>query len=599
MAGLFGNFDMSTGDPLGDLGLIGGLLTARQGQNAIGPLMMQAAAMKMNQQKMERENRANDLQQLSGTYSLLKQQEFMRWAQAAKAGQPYVPNPALGQIEQRMTQLLSAQNLSGGHKATGAGVDMGGMPAPQQPPSPVFNAGQQPAMGAQQPPQGMPAQSQQQAPQNMGGIGGPAGGVPMEAWLNALDPASQKYLEQLAKDKAPQNVRPGGTVAQMGPNGKFEAVFYAPQIGPGMQPTRGENGQVASVDLIPGYLQGQAAVNAAVSGGKAAGALPFEKPSVVNTPGAPTLMTPEQQIRAATGRSPLDTQVSPQVQSARNAEQMKILQAELQNASPQDAAQIKTQLAALQRAQGGGQPFSYSSGGAPGLTLQDNTAQAAQTELGQGIGKEASTVFTNGAASVQGKRLLAGMTDMAKSFDPSKTQPMRSQLAQWGVGMGLDENSVNKILNTNTGDIQGITSAAIQMAGKLTRQTDAQPSQLQFLKTLESMPMAERTPQGFARITDYLNSMHDYNIDKMVALQQYLGQNKGDPSGFEADWAVKSRDLPFVWNNPPAGAQGKPPQNLQRNQTAIYRAQQAVKAGKDPAAVRQRLIEQGFDPSGL
>jgi hypothetical protein len=43
----------------------------------------------------------------------------------------------------------------------------------------------------------------------------------------------------------------------------------------------------------------------------------------------------------------------------------------------------------------------------------------------------------------------------------------------------------------------------------------------------------------------------------------------------------------------------KAPKGLQKNQTAIYKAKEAIKAGKDPAAVRQRLIEQGFDPAGL
>jgi len=47
------------------------------------------------------------------------------------------------------------------------------------------------------------------------------------------------------------------------------------------------------------------------------------------------------------------------------------------------------------------------------------------------------------------------------------------------------------------------------------------------------------------------------------------------------------------------GIPAAPPQKLTTNATAVWKAQQAIKAGADPAAVRQRLISTGVDPGGL
>jgi hypothetical protein len=239
---------LSTGDNLGDLGLIGGLLSARMGQGGPAPLIFQAAAMRQQMQKQERENRANDLQQLSGTYNLLKQQEFGRMIQAQQSGPPYAPNPQLAQLEARMTELLGKSNLSSGQPVMPPQQAQQRPQAPQQqlPQGPM----QAPQQGPQMPPQGPPQGPPQQSPGL--NIGGPAAGIPAQVWL-AQDPTGKTYLEQLAKDRAPQNVRPGGTLATMGPDGKFSSAFYAPQLAPGVVPQRGPDGNASGASELPGF----------------------------------------------------------------------------------------------------------------------------------------------------------------------------------------------------------------------------------------------------------------------------------------------------------------------------------------------------------
>lgn len=72
-----------------------------------------------------------------------------------------------------------------------------------------------------------------------------------------------------------------------------------PSVGPGVQLNLGQNGPVASP--VPGAAEAMGAQAAATAAGTQAGKAPYEL-GTVNTEGAPTLMTHQQQIEAATGR---------------------------------------------------------------------------------------------------------------------------------------------------------------------------------------------------------------------------------------------------------------------------------------------------------
>lgn len=536
---------------IGTLGLIGSLLTARKGAD-LGQPFMQYALLKQKADADERANRANDLQQLKGLRDLLQQNEALRMLQAKRTGQEFVPNPAIGQLDTRMMDLSSPGNMRG---IGGVNPPAPSTFAPAAPSVPASVASQyslavKPELKPDAP---MPQpQKTPTTPLDVEGFGNPAGGVPAEIWLSQPN-GMATYLKQLAEDNKAMSTRYGIYTPKRDAQGNISSYGLAGgALPPNALPVQmGPNGP--KVEAYPGQPETAAQMAGASAAGTAFGRLPYETPTAVNTKGAPTLMTPSQQITAATGQpppNPFVATVPPQVQAQRNSQQLQILQAELaKETDPTNRAMIMKEISALSGAQSRNQPFTSQQ--PPGLTLQDQSSTAAQKEFGQGVGKQATDTLVQGAQSVQAKRALAGMSDMARSYTPGVFQPLKSKLVQYAAGIGLPEDAMNKILSTNAGDIQGLTSAAIAMAGRLTRQTDAQPSQLQFLKTLESMPSAERSGQGFAKIMDYLNSLHDYNIEKMIAQQQWLSdpKNAGDPSGFEAAWAAKSKDLPFVWNS--------------------------------------------------
>ncbi len=565
MSGLMGFFD----DPMSQLGI--GLLGA-QGPN-LGNNLAQAIqymqTQRMATDKLNRENRQNELQQLLGMHKLMNEDELPRMLEAAANKQPYTPSPGLAALTQRLYSLSGVGQLP-------LGPGQSPQPAPQQPastsPPPEIASQYSMAVKPELRPEGpmpqvsglMPSAQVSQKPSLPD-----AGGQPWQVW-RAVDPTMKTYMAALAKDNEAKALREGDLV-KMDANGNYRSVYQQPKMVPGVVPQRDASGQVTSASAIPGFSDAASQIAGQEAGAREYGKMPYEKPETVQTKGAPTLMTRSQQIEAATGRpppSPFITPqnlppissretVSPQEQTQRNLKQLQILRSELAGETdPTNRAAIQTEITALSRAVASGQPFTSQK---PGLELQDQGAAAAQRELGQKVGGQAAEVFQNGAASVQGKRSLALMSDMAKSYEPGLFQPLKSKFAQYISQLpGVTEDDANKILKTNAGDIQGLTSAAIAMAGKLTRQTDAQPSQLQFLKTLESMPSAERSPQGFQKIMGYLNSMHDYNIDKMVAMQNWLNdpKNQGDPSGFEAAWAQQAKSGPYIWNQQPTATAG-------------------------------------------
>jgi hypothetical protein len=119
----------------------------------IGESGMTGLQTLVNAKQQERTNRQSDLQQLQGAYTLLKSQEFGRMLQAQQSGQPYTPNPLLGQVENRLSQLVTGPNLS---KLIGnAPASPSVPPAPQAVPgvaspsaSPMANPDYQPVPGA-------------------------------------------------------------------------------------------------------------------------------------------------------------------------------------------------------------------------------------------------------------------------------------------------------------------------------------------------------------------------------------------------------------------------------------------------------------------
>lgn len=194
----------------------------------------------------------------------------------------------------------------------------------------------------------------------------------------------------------------------------------------------------------------------------------------------------------------------------------------------------------------GGAPRGGVGGGGRGLGVSPGSAaQAEAKETGKELGQYTSKVQGDAANAAVSNRYLDTMEMAARDFTPGKLAPMQSSLIQWAQSMNLPLSEDDK---KAAGSMQALASMAIKMAGQATRQADAQPSQLQYFKILESMPTEARTADGFNKIVAYLRDANNYSIAKQQNLQQWRQSHGGSAEGFEAAWPTMAQKLPFVWN---------------------------------------------------
>lgn len=287
-------------------------------------------------------------------------------------------------------------------------------------------------------------------------MGGPAGGVPLAAWMQG-DPQAgyMKYLEQFAKDRLPINVRPGGTVYTPGQGPQFTA----PQSG--MQTNWGPQGPQAAV--VPGAQEAAARGAGMTATATEAARAPFQL-STVNTQGAPTLMTHQQAIEQATGRP------MPQPGTI-------------------TAAGVNVPLAA------------------GGLRLQDQSQSAANTEAGKQFIEEMRQNYAKLrdvpatlANMERGKQLAAG------------------QAAQFMGPLGESRLALTKFFRANVPGMENLKTEGVKSAEELQstlfnqvmdnlKKMDASPSQYQQQVMQEAFGTLRTDPASVPRIMDVFSDI--------------------------------------------------------------------------------------------
>lgn len=110
--------------------------------------------------------------------------------------------------------------------------------------------------------------------------------------------------------------------------------------------------------------------------------------------------------------------------------------------------------------------------------------------------------------------------------------------------------------------------------------TNISNADLKFVN--ETVPQLETNPQARMNLLNYMERRLGSSVERFQSADSYARQ-RGGLGGFNYNPRQESGES----------------NNLRRNETALYKARQAIKAGKDRGAVIQRMIEQGFSPEGL
>lgn len=100
-----------------------------------------------------------------------------------------------------------------------------------------------------------------------------------------------------------------------------------------------------------------------------------------------------------------------------------------------------------------------------------------------------------------------------------------------------------------------------------------------------TVPQLETNPQARMNLLNYMEQRLGSSVQRFQDADAYARSHSG-LGGF--NYQPRQQQAPSRASGP-----------LQRNTTALYKAQQAIKSGKNREAVIQRLVDEGYDPSGL
>lgn len=372
----FGGNMMNDPDVMSKLGLITSLLSTKKGENAGAPIMNYTLMQQKNKAD-ERANRTNELQQVAGTYKVLKDLDNQAMLQASMEGRQHTPNPQLAAIEARLGELTGQSPMT---RATPQPPQF----PPQPPGIPASIASQsslavrpelrQP-MPPQSGPQGLPQlpQQGQQSQQNLGQLADMAG-VPKPVAMGLISAGKPEELMKLIAEGF--KVRgSGGNFMKLNPQtGQMD--FVGGQVSPSSFPVTAVPGGGLKVQPVQGLndaiaAQAKAKVSAEKSTESQYEIVPLKMPDgrTLNVTKAQLLQMTGGQPQASSESAP-ERQVAPDVQGGRDQSRMKILLAERDFLSQQGktdpALEKEIQL------QQGGKGFGYTSGQS---TAQESAAQ--------------------------------------------------------------------------------------------------------------------------------------------------------------------------------------------------------------------------------
>ncbi len=263
---------------------------------------------------------------------------------------------------------------------------------------------------------------------------------------------------------------------------------------------------------------------------------------------------------------------------------------------PADAQRLAIERARLQydTGMGGSGGGAGGGGGAPGLPPSVQ-AQIAKSQA-EGLNTGGIAYKNNLDTTVQtGNDLMTRIAESRKALDqfkPGMGAETRLNVARFAQAIGAPDGLVSAI---NAGDVsakQEFMKLSAQQAMETLKSAmggSGRITQAEFKVFQANNPNIELDPNAITKIYDFAEKTHKRNVAEQAGLNDYLKQG-----GNISQW-------PSEWTKQVGGGLGQqaPQQPLQVNQTALYKAKQAIAQGKDPAAVRQRLIEQGYDPKGL
>ena len=398
------------------------------------------------------------------------------------------------------------------------------------------------------PPQGgmMPAGGQ---PPPTGGPNMLAGMPPqVVALMTSGDPEMVKLGTTLLEANKGIAQRPGAPVVN-----PFTGAVIAqptPSVPAGVGLQVGPGGPQAYP--VPGAQGAMGALTASQAGATEAGKAPYNL-QTVQTPGAPTLMTQQQAIEAATGAAMPQPGAQPPAQAP-----MGTIPPPKPGTPDYDA---------YKRVRSGEVPSAYvPQKPRAGLPLQGQGEARAEVEIGEGLGKRYTSIQDAGFAANQKMQKLDRLGGLLTSLDTGKMTPAGTELAAWAKSAGIP-------IGENLDNAQAAKALANEMALELRNpaggagmpgaMSDADRNYLQGL-----IASIDKTPGANKLLLEGMQKLSERDREVAKLAREYKRQNGKFDEGFYDKLAEFSDKNPlFPKSSPKPSAKGLSPQEQQELDT--------------------------------
>jgi len=174
--------------------------------------------------------------------------------------------------------------------------------------------------------------------------------------------------------------------------------------------------------------------------------------------------------------------------------------------------------------------------------------------------------------------------------------------------MGASPDTVSAVAGGSLPAIEGYGKLAFESTLNQIKAFSTRPAAQEVVLGLQNNPNISMTVPGRNLLMATNKALADYNVGMYKAAQQYRQAHNGSIDGFEENYydqhppeaVLPSLDqIEAAGKGPTVSGKAQSTGPLSSNTTATYKAIQAAKSGKDVAAVRQRLMDSGFDTSGF
>lgn len=315
----------------------------------------------------------------------------------------------------------------------------------------------------------------------------------------------------------PVSLRPGGYALDPATG----QTTYMPKLPEGTDAVRNPDG-TWSLRPVAGAIPAISAAASAKSGGEAAGKLPYTFQEVPNGIGGTTKMPSDVAMNVLRGQSGA-VPAGPASPSAPSF-------------GP-DTPQLSDAAKAAANA-----PLPRSSG--IGNTLAPDALKYRETRASE-LAQNLSQFTTEARGATEANAVLEDLKKQVQSFTPGAMIGAGRRIAETLIGAGMPENSpfVQWFSRGAVGAVQASDKDTLLLQTAMTKSLGSREAAQVFMNLLKANPSSGMTPQGFAKVIDFMEGNNNWKIQRASDALDWTGSplNKsGTLEGFE-EWYNKNK----------------------------------------------------------